>query len=52
MAIFTVFIIILAPLLKRLAHLAGFVLVFPLALVAILVKVCFSPRRRNVQYVG
>lgn len=53
MTIFTVFIvIILAPLLKRLARLAGFVLVFPLALVAMLVKACFSPKRRNVQHAG
>lgn len=51
MTIFTVlFVVILAPLLKRFARLAGFALVFPLALVFMLVKACFSPKRRKAQF--
>lgn len=53
MTIFTVFVvIIMAPLLKCLARLASFILVFPLALIAMLIKTCFLSKRRNVQYVG
>lgn len=52
MTIFTVlFLVVLGPLLKRLIRLAGFVLVFPLALVVLVVKTILVPRNHKHQVV-